>query len=66
MNKIITITTNTLEGWTIEECHDPISANLVVGFNDSNDFAASLNLFCHPFNKNIYYSIIHFERAILF
>lgn len=31
MNKIITTTTNTLEGWTIEEYHEPITANVVVG-----------------------------------
>jgi uncharacterized protein YbjQ (UPF0145 family) len=40
MNKIITTTTNTLEGWTIEEYHEPISANVVVGSNVFSDFAA--------------------------
>ncbi|MFC6101237.1 YbjQ family protein [Olivibacter domesticus] len=40
MNKIITTTTNTLEGWTIEEYHEPITANVVVGSNVFSDFAA--------------------------
>lgn len=33
MNKIITTTTNTLEGWTIEEYHEPITADVVVRSN---------------------------------
>ncbi|HWV72603.1 MAG TPA: hypothetical protein VN040_12835 [Pseudosphingobacterium sp.] len=40
MNKIIT-TTNTLEGWTIEEYHEPITANVVVEPNVFSDIAAS-------------------------
>ena len=40
MNKIITTTTNTLEGWTIEEYYEPITANVVVGSNVFSDFAA--------------------------
>src|SRR5690554_1803022 len=41
MNKIITTTTNTLEGWSIEEYLSPISVNVVVGANILSDIAAS-------------------------
>ena len=40
MNKIITTTTNTLEGWTIEEYYEPITANVVVGSNVFSDITA--------------------------
>jgi hypothetical protein len=39
MNKIITTTTNTLEGWTIEEHHEPISANVFEGYYALSDLA---------------------------
>lgn len=41
MNKIITTTTNTLEGWAIDEYLPPISVNVVVGANILSDIAAS-------------------------
>jgi uncharacterized protein YbjQ (UPF0145 family) len=45
MNKIITTTTNTLEGWTIEEYHEPITANVVVGSNVFSDVYAEIKTF---------------------
>lgn len=41
MHNIITTTTNTLEGCTIEEYHEPITANVVVVSNVFSDIAAS-------------------------
>jgi len=40
MNRIITTTTDTLDGYTIEEYHESITANVVVGSNVFSDFAA--------------------------
>lgn len=40
MNKSITTATNTLEGWTIEEYHEPITASVVVGSNVFSDITA--------------------------
>jgi len=39
MNKIITTTTDTLDGY-IDEYYEPITANVVVGSNVFSDFAA--------------------------
>lgn len=58
MNKVIT-TANPLEGWTIEEYHEPILANVVVGSNVFSDFASGFetdNFFIlvsisEPFNQ---------------
>jgi len=41
MHKVITTTTDTLDGWIIEEYHEPITANVVVGSNVFSDMAAS-------------------------
>lgn len=40
MNRIITTTTDTLDGYTIEEYYEPITANVVVGSNVFSDIAA--------------------------
>ena len=40
MNSIITTTTDTLDGYTIEEYYEPITANVVVGSNVFSDIAA--------------------------
>jgi len=42
MNSIITTTTDTLHGYTIEEYYEPITANVVVG---SNVFSDTRNMF---------------------
>ncbi|GAA4789798.1 putative heavy metal-binding protein [Olivibacter ginsenosidimutans] len=40
MNSIITTTTDSLDGWIINEYHKPITANVVVGSNIFSDIAA--------------------------
>ncbi len=40
MNSMITTTTDTLHGYTIEEYYEPITANVVVGSNVFSDIAA--------------------------
>jgi len=40
MNKIITTTTDTLDGYIIDEYYEPITANVVVGSNVFSDIAA--------------------------
>lgn len=45
MTKIITTTTNTLEGWIINEYMQPVSANVVVGANIFSDISAALTDF---------------------
>lgn len=43
--KLITTTTNNLEGWSIKEYLQPISSNIVVGANVISDFSASFTDF---------------------
>ena len=45
MAKIITTTTNSIEGWDIKEYLQPISTNVVVGANIFSDLTASLTDF---------------------
>ncbi|KAA8474032.1 uncharacterized protein YbjQ (UPF0145 family) [Arcticibacter tournemirensis] len=45
MNRIITTTTDTLEGWEINEYFPPVSSNVVVGTNIFSDITASLTDF---------------------
>lgn len=45
MNRIITTTTDTLEGWEINEYYPPVSSNVVVGTNIFSDITASLTDF---------------------
>jgi len=45
MNRIITTTTDTLDGYTIEEYYEPITTNIEVGSNVFSDIAAGLTDF---------------------
>ena len=45
MKKLITTTTNNLEGWNIKEYLQPISSNIVVGANIFSEFSASISDF---------------------
>ena len=45
MKKLITTTTNNLEGWSIKEYLQPISSNIVVGANIFSEFSASITDF---------------------
>jgi len=45
MNKIVTTTTNNIEGWSIKEYLQPISANVVIGSNVLSEFSASFSDF---------------------
>lgn len=45
MSKLITTTTNNLEGWAITSYFQPVSSNIVVGANIFSDFSASITDF---------------------
>ncbi|WP_437366526.1 hypothetical protein [Olivibacter jilunii] len=38
MNSIITTTTDTLDGYTVEEYHEPITANVVIRSNVFSEY----------------------------
>ena len=45
MSRIITTTTNSIEGWEIKEYLQPISSNVVIGANIFSDISAAITDF---------------------